>query len=152
MKVSIPVLLSIVIAVVGVAGAGLVALATDAGTAPGNGQQVFDAPGCLPGAYAGPGRQDRYLVNRDCPTPAPVILRQVSRDRSGWRVTWDGSRSFDPMGGELVGFAWSFDGGPQHRGRKVSTRYPSPGVHTVVLYVTDDSGLTGTERQTLVLR
>lgn len=152
MKVSIPVLLSIAIAAAGVVGLGLVALATDAGTAPGNGEQVFDAPGCLPGAYAGPGHEDRYLINRNCPTPTPVILRRVSRDGSGWRVVWDGSRSFDPMGGDLVGFAWSFDGGPQHRGREVSIRYSSPGAHTVVLYVTDDSGLTGTERQTMMLR
>lgn len=152
MKLSIPVLLSIVIAAAGVVGLGLVALATDAGTAPGNGEQVFDAPGCLPSAYAGPGHGGHYLVNRDCPTPTPVILRRVLHHGKAWRVDWDGSRSFDPMGGSLVGFAWSFDGGPQRKGRKVSIRYTRPGVHTVVLYVTDDSGLTGTERQTMVLR
>lgn len=152
MKVSIPVLLSIAIAAVGVVGLVLVALATDAGRAPGNGEQAFDAPGCLPSAYAGPGHEGHYLVNRDCPTPTPVILRHVTPDGRGWRVSWDGSRSFDPMGGSLVGFAWSFDGGPQRKGRRVSVRFSRPGVHTVVLYVTDDSGLTGTERQTVVLR
>jgi hypothetical protein len=152
MKVSIPALLSVVIAAAGVVGLALVALATDAGKAPGNGEQVFDAPGCLPGAYAGPGHKGQRLLNRDCPTPTPVILRQVHRSGKGWRVNWDGSRSFDPMGGRLVGFAWSFDGGPQRNGRRVSVHFRRAGVHTVVLYVTDDSGLTGTERQNLVLR
>lgn len=152
MRLPIPVLLSIAIAAVGTFGLALVAWATDAGTAPGNGQRTFDAPGCLPRAYAGPGHKGHYMLNRNCPTPTPVILRRVARDGSGWRVAWDGSRSFDPMGGNLVGFAWSFDQRPQRQGRKVVVRYSSPGVHTVVLYVTNDSGLTGTERQTLVLR
>jgi PKD domain len=152
MKVSIPVLLSTVVAAAGVVGLGLVALATDAGKAPGSGEQVFDAPGCLPSTYAGPGHKGQRLLNRDCPTPTAVILRQVLRSGKGWRVNWDGSRSFDPMGGSLVGFAWSFDGGPLHKGRRVSIRYTRPGTHTAVLRVTDDSGLTGGEEQTMVLR
>lgn len=151
MRLPIPVLLSIAIAAVGAFGLALVAWATDGGTAPGNGQQTFDAPGCLPRAYAGPGHKGHYVLNRNCPTPTAVILRHVSRDGRAWRVSWDGSRSFDPIGGRLVGFAWSFDGGPQRDGRRISTRFHGAGVHTVVLSVTDDSGLTGTERQSLVL-
>jgi hypothetical protein len=151
MRLPIPVLLSIAIAAVGAFGLVLVALATDAGTAPGNGQQTFDAPGCLPRAYAGPGHKGHYLLNRNCPTPTAVILRHVSRDGRAWRVSWDGSRSFDPMGGRLVSYAWSFDGGPQRNGRRVSIHFRRAGVHTVALYVTDDSGLTGAEQQSLVL-
>jgi hypothetical protein len=152
MRLPVPVLLSIAIAVAGTVGLVLVAFATDAGIAPDNGQQTFDAPGCLPRAYAGPAHQGHYMLNRNCPTPTPVILRNVFRDGGTWRVSLDGSRSFDPMGGRLVGFAWSFDGGPRRYGRRVSVHVRRPGAHTVALLVTNDSGLTGAELQNLVLR
>ncbi len=151
MRLSIPVLLSFAVAAVGVAGVVVVASATRSGTAPGSGQKVFDAPGCLPKSYAGPGRNGRYLLNRNCPTPTAVILRRSARVDGVWRVTWDGSRSFDPIGGRLVGYAWSVDEGPQRPGRRITVGFDRPGPHSVVLFVTDDSGLTGTARQTVRL-
>jgi hypothetical protein len=147
LRYSIPALLSFAIAAVGVAGVVLVASATTVGTAPGNGQKVFDAPGCLPRSYAGPGGHGHYLLNRNCPTPHPVILRSVARLDEGWVVRWDGSRSFDPIGGGLVDYAWDVDGqrgrAPQRHGARISVHYDRPGPHSIVLYVTDDSGLTG---------
>ncbi len=144
-------MLSTLIAVAGVAWLISVASTANLGRAPGNGEQVFDAPGCRPSVYDGPGKAGHYLLNRNCPRPTPVILRHASRTGGGWEVTWDGSRSFDPIGGRLLEYAWSVERGPRRRGRKISVRYTRPGSHSVVLYVTDDSGLTATAGQTVTL-
>lgn len=149
MRHSIPALLSFAIAALGVAGIVFVASATTAGTAPGNGQKVFDAPGCQPKSYAGPGRTGHYLLNRNCPRPTPVVLSGVARMGDGWRVTWDGSRSFDSIGGRLVSYVWTLEDGSQRRGPKIAVDYGRPGPHSVVLYVTDDAGLLGTARGTV---
>jgi len=151
LRPSLPVLLSLAIAAVGVAGVFVVAVATDAGTAPGSGQKVFDAPGCLPKSYAGPGRAGRYLLNRNCPTPTAVIVSETARVGGAWRVVWDGSRSFDPIGGRLVHYAWSIEGGPLRSGPRLAVRYSRPGVRSVVLHVSDDSGLIGTATGTVKL-
>jgi hypothetical protein len=140
-----------VIAVVGVSGLVLVLSETDAGSAPGNGQQIFDSPGCLPKRYDGPDRAGHYLLNRDCPTPTPVILRRSLPADDGWLVRFDGSRSFDPMGGQLVEYRWDVGVAPRRTGRAVSIRYTQPGAYRIVLYVTDDSGLTGTASQVVRL-
>jgi hypothetical protein len=137
-------LLSLVLAALALAGALAVAVATDAGSAPGSGQKTFDAPGCLPSAYDGPGRRGHYLLNRNCPTPTPVLVaKTVGRGGGGWLVELDASKSYDPMGGRLVDFAWALGPGPQRHGRKIRVDF-RPGTHPVVLHVTNDSGLTGT--------
>jgi hypothetical protein len=137
---------------VGIAGVVVVAVATGGGTAPGSGQKFFDAPGCLPKSYAGPGRAGRYLLNRNCPTPTAVIVPEAARIGDAWRVVWDGSRSFDPISGRLVHYAWSVEGGPDRAGPRITVRYDRPGVHSVVLHVTDDSGLVGTATGTVKLQ
>lgn len=152
LRPSIPALLSATIAAVGVGGVGVVAKAISAGSAPGNGEKVFDAPGCEPNEYDGPGRVPHYLRNRDCPTPTPVILAHIKYAGGSWHVTWDGSRSFDPVGGRLVRYAWSTGKGPQLIGPRISVLYSRPGVYSVELYVTDDSGSTGTAHETVRLR
>jgi PKD domain-containing protein len=149
LRPSIPALLSATIAAVSVGGVIATASTTGAGTAPGNGEQAFDAPGCEPIAYDGPGRAAHYLLDRDCATPTPVILVRSSYQRGAWRVTWDGSRSFDPVGNQLVSYAWSVGPGPQRIGPRISMRYTRPGVHTVELYVTDESGSTGAAIETV---
>ncbi len=151
MRLSIPVLLSFAVAAVGVVGVIVVAAATDAGSAPGSGQKFFDAPGCRPKSYAGPGRNGHYLLNRNCPRPTAVVLHDTSRVGDAWRVTWDGTRSFDPIGGRLVSYAWSVEDGPRRPGRRLSVLYDRPGPHSVVLYVIDDSGLLGTSTGTVTL-
>lgn len=137
-------LLSLVLVALALAGTVAVALATDVGSAPGSGQKTFDAPGCLPRSYDGPGHSGHYLLNRNCPTPTPVLVAEtIGRSTRGWLVELDASKSFDPMGGRLVDFSWALEPGPQRHGRtiRVSLR---PGVHPVVLHVMNDSGLTGT--------
>jgi len=137
-------LLSLVLVALALAGTVAVAVATDAGSAPASGQKTFDAPGCLPRAYDGPGRGGRYLLNRNCPTPTPVLVTKIiDRGGGGWLVELDASRSFDPMGGRLVDFAWALGPGPQRHGRRIRVDL-RPGTHPIVLHVTNDSGLTGT--------
>jgi hypothetical protein len=152
LRTPVSLLLAAALAVVAVAGLLWIVLETDAGTAPASGQQTFDAPGCAPPSYAGPGRQPRHLLRRNCPNPVPVVLHRVRRVAGGWRVRWDASRSFDPMGGELVGFEWNVGGGVRRLGAVVTAEYRRPGPHGAVVYVTDDSGQTGTVRQEVVLR
>jgi PKD domain len=147
LKASPSALLALALAAIAVAGTVAVALATDAGGAPGSGQKVFDAPGCLPKAYHGPGRTGHYLLGRNCPTPTPVIVAETIATDRGYRVALDGSRSFDPMGGRLVEFTWDLGPGPDRKGRRITVTYADPGPHAVILYVTNDSGLTGTLRE-----
>jgi hypothetical protein len=138
------VLVTLPLAAVAIVGILTVALLTDTGRAPGSGQKTFDAPGCLPRAYHGPGPRDRYLLNRNCPTPTPVLITEtIGRAGRGWLVELDASKSFDPMGGRLIDFSWALEPGPQRHGRKIRVDL-RPGTYPVVLHVTNDSGLTGT--------
>lgn len=130
----------------------VVASATKAGTAPGNGEKTFDAPGCQPNRYDGPGRVPHYLLNRDCPRPTAVILVHSSYEAGAWHVTWDGSRSFDSVGGRLITYEWSIGAGPRLVGQRVSALYAHPGVYDAVLYVTDDSDSLGTAKYAVRLR
>ncbi len=148
LRPSIPALLSATIAAVGVGGVVVVASATKAGTAPGNGEKTFDAPGCQRNEYDGPGRVAHYPLNRDCPRPTAIILVHSSYEDGAWHVTWDGSRSFDPVGGRLIRYEWSTGTGRRLIGQKVSVLYTHSGVHGVVLYITDDSGSLGTAKYT----
>jgi hypothetical protein len=149
-------LLAAIIAGAGIAGIVVVLGVTSAGTAPGNSEQVFDAPGCGPEHYDGPGRSARFPAYRDCPTPTPAIVLYSHHTRDGWHVIWDGSRSFDPDGEKLVKYVWSISTSPKrqakYQGVDISLTYRKPGRYRVVLYVTDESGSTGTATYSVRLR
>jgi hypothetical protein len=147
-----PSIFPLLCATIAVGGVGLVASATNAGTAPGSGEKTFDAPGCQPNEYDGPGRIPRYPVNRDCPRPTAVILAYPSYRAGTWQVKWDGSRSFAPVGGRLAKYQWITGSGPRSIGKVISVSYTHPGVHDVVLYVTEEGGLTGEAKSTVRLR
>jgi PKD repeat protein len=61
-------------------------------------------------------------------------------------VRFDGSASYDPDGGEIVSYAWTFgDGTTLVTSVPFATKsYADVGVYTVTLTVTDDEGMTGT--------
>ncbi len=152
-RLSAPSILTTLIAVLGTAGALVPGFATSAGTAPGNGEQIFDAPGCGPPEYDGPGSASRRLLPpRNCARPKAVIVLHTTRSAQVWRVSWDGSRSFDPIGGRLVKYEWSTGHGPPLGGPIVSMTYTRPGLYKIVLYLTDDSGTIGTGSYTVRLR
>jgi hypothetical protein len=147
---SIPALLSATIAAVGVGGIVIVAKATRAGSAPGNGEQSFDAPGCWREHYDGPGHVKRLLPERNCPRPKPVILVRSSRVDGAWRVILDGSRSFDPDGEPIVRYEWDVGRILRLRGRVASLQL-EPGIYTVTLQLRDESGSVGGTRRTFSL-
>ncbi|HST54670.1 MAG TPA: PKD domain-containing protein [Solirubrobacteraceae bacterium] len=145
-------LVSTLLAAAGAAGVIVVAAATDVGAAPGNGEQVFDAPGCERPQYDGPSTHTPRVLERNCPRPAGVILAGVQRVRGGWRVQLDATRSFDSLGGRIVKYLWLTDQGAIEHGARVTLRYTQPGAHAVQLRVTNDSGSLGTAVYTVRLR
>ena len=138
---SIPLLLSVAIAVAGVGSAIAVAAATRAGTAPGNGEMVFDQPGCGRYEYDGPGQRPRIPPSRPCPAPTPVILVQKADHGGATLFVLDGSRSYDRVGGHIISYRWSIGLRQLRRTQpRITLALPSRRTETVSLSVTDDSG------------
>jgi hypothetical protein len=142
-------MLSTVIALLGGGGAIAVVSAVGGGRAPGNGQQVYDAPGCGRPEYDGPSPTGRPLLLRSCPRPTAVIVAHTVADHGAWRVLYDGSRSFDPVGGKIIKYQWLTDSGQLEGGPRIAIRYFKPGLHYVELRLTDDGGTLGTAVQTV---
>ena len=67
----------------------------------------------------------------------------ASVDRSavapGEEIRFDGSASVD-RDGQLIGYRWDMGDGTSKVGKQISHHYESPGLYTVKLAVTDDSG------------
>ena len=138
---SIHILLSVAIAVAGAGGAIAVAAATRAGTAPANGEMVFDQPGCGRYEYDGPGRRPPIPPSRACPAPTPVILVQTSMHGGVWLFKLDGSRSYDRVGGRIVTYRWGV--GPRQLRRtepRITLTLRQGQSESVSLEVSDDSG------------
>jgi hypothetical protein len=72
----------------------------------------------------------------------PVVAFQPSEDQPIARsqVTFDGSASKDPEGGELIQYLWDFGDGSSARGRKVEHAFETPGAYLVSLTAIDDCG------------
>lgn len=59
---------------------------------------------------------------------------------------FDGSNSYDPDG-TISSYAWDFGDGNTGSGVTASHTYAADGTYTVILTVTDDAGVTGTDSQ-----
>lgn len=114
----------------------------DAGVAPGNGERVFDAPGCLPHEYDGLSRNAPDHPGPQCPPPRPRVLAHVGRRDNIWEVTWDGRPSYDPEGGRIVSYEWISGTTPVGTGPSLTVIYHRPGVHAITLHLADDRGVT----------
>lgn len=134
--------MSAAIALAGIGGAVAVTAASGGGTAPGNGEMIFDQPGCGRYEYDGPGRRPRVPPARACPAPTPVILIARSEQRGGtWLFELDGSRSFDRVGGRIVSYRWQVGTRQLRRtGSRITLALRSGRSETVSLAVADDSG------------
>jgi uncharacterized repeat protein (TIGR03803 family) len=72
----------------------------------------------------------------------------------GEAVSADGSLSSDPDGDPIVSYRWFVDGSPAGTSAVtfINVNAFSPGVHTLMLQVTDGTGLTGSATTTLTVR
>jgi PKD repeat protein len=83
--------------------------------------------------------------------PAPIaVIDSASRVRSLSPVSFDGSSSQAPDSA-IISYLWSFGDGGSARGPLVSHRYGHPGRYTVVLIVTNNSGVTAAARWTVTV-
>lgn len=81
---------------------------------------------------------DRLLVMVNAP-PQPVIAEQPRPLSIGEAAILDASASVDPDG-SIVYYSWDFGDGARGEGQIVSYAWSAPGIYTVTLTVTDDSG------------
>ncbi len=65
-------------------------------------------------------------------------------------VSFDSSSSFDPDG-TIVSHAWDFGDGNTSTAANPSHTYPTPGIYTAQLTVTDDDGATGTDTKQITV-
>jgi PKD repeat protein len=65
-------------------------------------------------------------------------------------VLFDAASSFDD--GEIVAYNWDFGDGTPGSGASITHIFAEPGSYTVTLIVTDDSGQTGSDVQTITVR
>lgn len=88
---------------------------------------------------------------------APVELPPVADPNGpyaglvGEPITFDGTGSFDPDGGEIVSYAWDFGDGNTGTGPTPTHTYAEAGTYDVTLEVTDDEDTTGTEVTTATI-
>lgn len=92
---------------------------------------------------------DIRLSNPEAGDGTPVLDFSVSdlKPVTGQETTFDAGKSYD-FDGELVEYLWAFGNGDTLYGPLVQYGYPSDGVFTVTLTITDNDGktATGTER------
>jgi PKD repeat protein len=80
-------------------------------------------------------------TTRDPQAPTAAFDMTLSRSAGGTNFAGDASASTD-ANGVIVGYAWDFGDGAKSNGALASHTYASPGVYSVTLTVTDDSGET----------
>ena len=73
--------------------------------------------------------------------PVAVIAASETTGRAPLVVYFDGSQSYD-RDGTIVNWEWDFGGGYLAEGPQAQQAYATPGVKSVALQVTDNSGLT----------
>lgn len=84
--------------------------------------------------------------------PTAVFTTPASVPEQHQPVTFNGSQSVDPDG-EIVDYAWDTnnDGLPDARGPQLTFAFPTYGVHTITLNVTDDVGASATTSRSILV-
>lgn len=85
----------------------------------------------------------------------PVAINSgPSTANVGQQLKFDGSKSYDPDGGEIIQYSWTFgDSGAGSAGRdsSVSYSYSSPGIYKVYLTVIDDERTTSPQSNVILV-
>lgn len=84
-------------------------------------------------------------------TPTAVATATPSNARVGGAITFDGGGSSDLDDGDTLTYAWSFDDGASASGATVTHAFTTPGAHTATLTVTDPTGLTSKQSDTVMV-
>jgi PKD repeat protein len=85
-------------------------------------------------------------------TPVASFTISPSSPNVGEAVTFDASASYDPDGGELSLYDWSFgEDGNTGNGRIATYTYNKTGTVTISLTVTDDEGVTANTTRTVTV-
>jgi PKD repeat protein len=87
------------------------------------------------------------------PPPNRLPVANAGGPYSAWAtkaVRLDGTASYDPDG-SIVSYKWQFGDGTKGSGPTPAHAYAAPGVYTVILTVTDNSGATGTSATTVTV-
>jgi len=89
------------------------------------------------------------LIQNDLPPIANAGPDQTAL--AGEPVTFNGGGSSDPDG-SIVSFAWDFGDGSSASGTTVTHAYAAAAQYTVLLTVTDNAGLTGSDTAVITVR
>ena len=98
--------------------------------------------------FAGTVRMVRYFTQNQNQPPVAVASADRTTGPAPLTVQFDGSASWDADPGDTLQFAWDLDGDGQFDDSTLAQpgyTYPSPGVFTVTLRVTDSNGAFATD-------
>ena len=87
---------------------------------------------------------DPPIITSTVTTPQPPIANFTYTPENpveGEEITFDASSSYDPDGGEIVSYNWTFGDGNSTEGEVVTYAYSKAGNYTVTVRVTDNEGL-----------
>jgi len=103
-------------------------------------------------SVSGPGGSDSTSTAVQLPNLSPTAAFSVTPEHPlpGETITFDGSASSDGDG-SVTDWHWSFGDGSSGTGEQIQHSYESPGNHTVVLTVTDDTGESGSTQHVVMV-
>ena len=97
---------------------------------------------------------DRDRGGRSSPDIPPVADASAGEPYTGYvgeEITFDGSLSYDPDGGDITSWYWDFGDGTNGTGETTTHYYSNPGAYNITLTVKDDQGYTNTYETTVII-
>jgi PKD repeat protein len=83
--------------------------------------------------------------------PVAKITENATTALTGEVIRFDASESYDPDGGDIVEYFWSFGDGTTASGVTVDHSYADDGTYIVTLTITDDEGSTASATATKII-